>query len=84
MPAAAALKCRLLLPTILTVWVVCLCFTALQVAAVLIVTEPELRAVMQQELPVICLLAKLEPSKVRPRVCTQVAGRHTSVAGSIQ
>jgi hypothetical protein len=35
-----------------------------QVAAVLVVADPELRAVMQQELPVICLLAKLEPSKV--------------------
>jgi hypothetical protein len=31
---------------------------------VLVVSDAELRAVMQQELPVICLLAKLEPSKV--------------------
>jgi hypothetical protein len=31
---------------------------------VLVVSDPELREVMQQELPVICLLAKLEPSKV--------------------
>ncbi|WIA19379.1 hypothetical protein OEZ85_004004 [Tetradesmus obliquus] len=37
---------------------------ARKVAAVLVVSDPQLREVMQQELPVVCLLAKLEPSKV--------------------
>jgi hypothetical protein len=35
-----------------------------QVAAVLVVADAGVRAALQQELPVICLLAKLDPEKV--------------------
>jgi len=41
----------------------------MQLAAVLVVDEPGLRAALQSELPAICLLAKLDPAKVRGTVC---------------
>jgi valyl-tRNA synthetase len=42
---------------------VCVC-VAVQVAAVLVVSDASMRAALQQELPVICLLAKLDAAKV--------------------
>lgn len=45
-------------------------FTALQLAAVLVVSDPAVLSALQSELPAICLLAKLDPTKVNPEAIT--------------
>jgi hypothetical protein len=43
----------------------CLLLPLLQLAAVLVVADPAVQAALKSELPAICLLAKLDPAKVR-------------------
>lgn len=42
----------------------CLLTVVLQLAAVLVVSDPAVQSALQSELPAICLLAKLDPTKV--------------------
>eukprot|EP00878_Enallax_costatus_P006975 GHUV01007309.1.p1 GENE.GHUV01007309.1~~GHUV01007309.1.p1 ORF type:complete len:960 (+),score=265.70 GHUV01007309.1:224-2881(+) len=56
---------------------------ARKVAAVLVVSDSDLRQVVQQEIPVICLLAKLEPSKVSVVATAAEAAAAAPPGGSV-